>query len=59
MPRCDAKLRPDLYAQCGQWGKAAEAAKERNDKTKLEELKRRAPPGLPLREVEEVIRRQK
>ncbi|RSH83220.1 uncharacterized protein EHS24_006887 [Apiotrichum porosum] len=57
--RCDAKSRPDLYALCGQWGKAAESAKERNDKPKLDELKRRAPPGLPQREVEEVIRRQK
>ncbi|CAK9781051.1 putative vacuole organization and biogenesis-related protein [Cutaneotrichosporon oleaginosum] len=57
VPRCDVKLRPDLYALCGQWSKAAEAAKERNDKAKLEELKRRAPPGLPLREVEAVLAR--
>lgn len=34
--RCDAKARPDLYAKCGQWGKAAESAKERGDKDKLE-----------------------
>ncbi|KAL1411169.1 Vacuolar protein sorting-associated protein 16 [Vanrija albida] len=59
VPRCDAKARPDLYAKCGQWGKAAESAKERGDKDKLEEIRRSAPPGLPQREVEEVIRRPK
>jgi hypothetical protein len=34
--RCDAKVRSDLYVRCGDWGKAAEAAKERGDKAKLE-----------------------
>lgn len=36
MARCDPKQRADLYVRCGDWGKAAEAAKERNDKAKLE-----------------------
>ena len=36
VPRCDPKLRADLYVQCGDWGKAAESAKERGDKAKLE-----------------------
>ena len=34
--RCDAKLRADLYVKCGDWGRAAEAAKERGDGQKLE-----------------------
>lgn len=59
VPRCEAKNRPDLYVECGLWGKAAEAAKERGDKAKLEEIKQRAPSGLAQREVEEVIRRAK
>lgn len=59
VPRCDAKLRPDLYVECGLWGKAAEAAKERGDKAKLDELRQRAPGGMAQREVEEVIRRAK
>jgi hypothetical protein len=36
VPRCDPKQRVDLYVRCGDWGKAAEAAKERGDKGKLE-----------------------
>jgi len=34
--RCDVKQRVDLYVKCGDWGKAAETAKERGDKGKLE-----------------------
>ncbi|EKD04193.1 vacuole organization and biogenesis-related protein [Trichosporon asahii var. asahii CBS 8904] len=59
VPRCEARHRPDLYVECGLWGKAAEAAKERGDKSKLEEIRQRAPSGLAQREVEEVIRRAK
>ncbi|WVW83415.1 hypothetical protein I302_105435 [Kwoniella bestiolae CBS 10118] len=57
VPRCDPRLRADLYVQCGDWGKAAESAKERNDRGKLDELRRRAPNGIAQREVDEVIRR--
>ncbi|WWC85237.1 uncharacterized protein L201_000099 [Kwoniella dendrophila CBS 6074] len=57
VPRCDPRQRADLYVKCGDWGKAAESAKERNDKSKLDELKRRAPNGIAQREVDEVIRR--
>ena len=34
--RCDPKSRPDLYVRCGDWGKAAEACRERGDRAKLE-----------------------
>ncbi|WVF72368.1 hypothetical protein IAT40_007183 [Kwoniella sp. CBS 6097] len=57
VPRCDPKARADLYVLCGDWGKAAESAKERNDRTKLEQLRRAAPNGIAQREVDEVIRR--
>lgn len=59
VPRCDARHRPDLYVRCGLWGKAAEAAKERGDRAKLDELRARAPGGMAQREVDEVIRRAK
>jgi len=36
VPRCDPKVRADLYVLCGDWGKAAEAAGERKDRAKLE-----------------------
>ncbi|RSH95606.1 hypothetical protein EHS25_000698 [Saitozyma podzolica] len=55
--RCDPKTRADLYVRCGDWGKAAEAAKERGDRQKLEELRRSAPNGIAQREVDEVVRR--
>ncbi|KAK8870008.1 hypothetical protein IAR55_000578 [Kwoniella newhampshirensis] len=55
--RCDLKSRPDLYVRCGDWGKAAESAKERGDKARLEQLQRTAPNGIAQREVNEVIKR--
>lgn len=45
--------------RCGDWGKAAESAKERGDKAKLEQLRRSAPNGIAQREVDEVMRRMK
>ncbi|KAL7422143.1 Vacuolar protein sorting-associated protein 16 [Cryptotrichosporon argae] len=57
--RCDARARPDLYARCGEWGRAAEAARERGDRAKLDELRRAAPAGLAQREVDDVVRRAK
>jgi hypothetical protein len=33
--RCDPKSRSDLYARCGDWTRAAEAAAERKDRAKL------------------------
>lgn len=36
--RCDAKSRADLYVRCGEWGKAAEVARERGDRAKLESV---------------------
>ncbi|ODN84868.1 hypothetical protein L202_00723 [Cryptococcus amylolentus CBS 6039] len=55
--RCDAKARVDLYVECGEWGRAAELAREKGDKGRLEQLKRQAPTGLAQRDVEEVMRR--
>ncbi|KAL0240233.1 hypothetical protein I308_106782 [Cryptococcus tetragattii IND107] len=55
--RCDAKGRADLYVRCGEWGKAAEAARERGDRAKLEQLRRMAPTGFAQRDVDEVIQR--
>ncbi|ORX39657.1 Vps16, C-terminal region-domain-containing protein [Kockovaella imperatae] len=56
VPRCDPKARSDLYVKCAEWGKAAEAAKERGDKAKLEQLRRTAPSGLAQRDVDQVIK---
>ncbi|KAK4687137.1 vacuolar protein sorting-associated protein 16, partial [Tremellales sp. Uapishka_1] len=55
--RCDAKSRADLYVRCGDWAKAAEACKERNDKGKIEQLRKMAPNGIAQREVDEVWRK--
>ncbi|ORY21590.1 Vps16, C-terminal region-domain-containing protein [Naematelia encephala] len=57
VPRCDPKNRTDLYVRCGEWGKAAESAKERGDRAKLEQLRRSAPNGIAQREVDEVVKR--
>jgi vacuolar protein sorting-associated protein 16 len=47
----------DLYVKCGDWTRAAETAKERGDKAKLEQLRRMAPNGIAQRDIDEVIRR--
>lgn len=36
VPRCDAKVRADLYIQCGEWRQAGLEAKERGDMAKLQ-----------------------
>lgn len=59
VPRCDAKMRVDLYIRCGDWGKAAQECKDRNDKARLQELRSMAPTSLAQREVDEVISRVK
>lgn len=36
VPRCDAKVRADLYVKCGEWRQAGLEAKERGDMGKLQ-----------------------
>lgn len=36
VPKCDSKLRVDLYVKCNEWRMAALECKERGDKTKLQ-----------------------
>jgi len=36
VPRCDAKMRADLYVRCGEWRQAGVEAKERGDMAKLQ-----------------------
>ncbi|RXK39934.1 vacuolar protein sorting-associated protein [Tremella mesenterica] len=55
--RCDPKSRADLYVQCGDWTRAAEACQARGDRAKLEELRRRAPSGIAQREMDDVLRK--
>ncbi|KIO15844.1 hypothetical protein M407DRAFT_235273 [Tulasnella calospora MUT 4182] len=55
VPRCDAKTRADLYVRCGEWRLAALECKERNDRAKLEELRRTCTNILGQRELEQYI----
>lgn len=55
VPRCDAKTRADLYVRCGEWRLAALECKERNDRAKLEELRRTCTNILGQRELEQVL----
>lgn len=59
VPRCDAKLRADLYVKCGEWRQAGLEAKERGDMGKLAELRRRAPNDLIGRQLDEIMRSSK
>ena len=36
VPKCDSKLRVDLYVKCNEWKMAALECKERGDKAKLQ-----------------------
>lgn len=36
VPKCDAKVRVDLYVKCGEWRQAGLEAKERGDLAKLQ-----------------------
>ncbi|CCO31224.1 putative vacuolar protein sorting-associated protein 16 homolog [Rhizoctonia solani AG-1 IB] len=55
VPRCDAPKRADLYVKCGEWGLAGEECKSRGDKTKLEEIRKRAPNNLVARELDQIL----
>jgi len=50
--RCDSPKRADLYVECGEWRMAGRECKERNDKAKLEELKKKAPNSMVARELD-------
>ncbi|KAI0712429.1 vacuolar protein sorting-associated protein 16 [Earliella scabrosa] len=54
VPRCDGPKRADLYVLCNDWRAAAKECKERNDKAKLEQLRKSCPNSLIARELEQV-----
>ncbi|KAM5537634.1 hypothetical protein V8D89_008712 [Ganoderma adspersum] len=54
VPRCDGPKRADLYVLCNDWRAAAKECKDRNDKSKLEQLRKSAPNSLVARELEQV-----
>ncbi|KAF8190560.1 vacuolar assembling/sorting protein VPS16 [Pholiota molesta] len=53
--KCDSPKRADLYVECGEWRMAAKECKDRNDKSKLEELRKRAPNSLIARELDQTL----
>ncbi|KAF8800582.1 vacuolar assembling/sorting protein VPS16 [Phlegmacium glaucopus] len=50
--KCDSPRRADLYVECGEWRMAGRECKERNDKAKLEELRKKAPNSMVARELD-------
>jgi len=52
--RCDSPKRVDLYVECGEWRMAGRECKERNDKAKLEELKKKVPNSMVARELDQI-----
>jgi len=52
--KCDSPKRADLYVECGEWRMAGRECKERNDKAKLEELRKRAPNSMVARELDQL-----
>ncbi|KIJ59378.1 hypothetical protein HYDPIDRAFT_118596 [Hydnomerulius pinastri MD-312] len=52
--RCDAPKRVDLYVLCDDWRAAGRECKERGDKKGLEQLKKRCPNSLIVRELEQM-----
>ncbi|KAG8959165.1 hypothetical protein FRC03_008376 [Tulasnella sp. 419] len=55
VPKCDAKVRVDLYVKCGEWRNAGMECKERGDKARLDELRRTAPNNLIVRELDQIL----
>ncbi|KAF8331517.1 vacuolar assembling/sorting protein VPS16 [Cantharellus anzutake] len=55
VPKCDSKLRVDLYVKCNEWKMAAQECKERGDKAKLQELKQLSPNNVVARELDGVL----
>ncbi|EKM77345.1 hypothetical protein AGABI1DRAFT_77347 [Agaricus bisporus var. burnettii JB137-S8] len=52
--RCDSPKRVDLYVECGEWRLAGKECKERGDKVKLEEIRKKCPNSLILRELDQI-----
>ncbi|TFK38119.1 Vps16, N-terminal region-domain-containing protein [Crucibulum laeve] len=52
--RCDSPKRADLYVECGEWRLAGKECKERNDKTKLDELRSKCPNSMISRELDQI-----
>ncbi|PPQ86643.1 hypothetical protein CVT25_006827 [Psilocybe cyanescens] len=52
--RCDPPRRADLYIECGEWRMAGKECKDRNDKAKLDDLRRRAPNSMIQRELDQI-----
>ncbi|KAH8920137.1 vacuolar protein sorting-associated protein 16 [Atractiella rhizophila] len=43
IPRCEPKNRVELYVKCGEWIKAGEECKARGERSRLNDLRKRAP----------------
>ncbi|KAI0052144.1 vacuolar assembling/sorting protein VPS16 [Auriscalpium vulgare] len=54
VPRCDAPKRVDLYVECGEWRLAGKECKERNDRAKLEQLRKLSPNSMIARELDQI-----
>ncbi|TFK72107.1 vacuolar assembling/sorting protein VPS16 [Pluteus cervinus] len=52
--KCDSPRRADLYVECGEWRLAGKECKDRNDKTKLDELRKKCPNTLIQRELDQI-----
>ncbi|KJA15614.1 hypothetical protein HYPSUDRAFT_1068261 [Hypholoma sublateritium FD-334 SS-4] len=52
--RCDSPKRAELYVACGEWRLAGKECKDRNDKAKLDELRKRAPNSMIARELDQI-----
>lgn len=52
--RCDSPKRADLYVECGEWRLAGKECKDRGDKVKLEEIRKKCPNSMILRELDQI-----
>ncbi|EIN08291.1 vacuolar assembling/sorting protein VPS16 [Punctularia strigosozonata HHB-11173 SS5] len=57
--RCESNKRVDLYIECGDWRAAGKECKERNDKLKLEQLRKSAPNSVISRELDAIANSMK
>ncbi|KDR80313.1 hypothetical protein GALMADRAFT_62817 [Galerina marginata CBS 339.88] len=53
--KCDPPKRADLYILCGEWRMAGKECKDRGDKTKLDELRKKAPNSMIERELGQLL----
>ncbi|KAF9445538.1 vacuolar protein sorting-associated protein 16 [Macrolepiota fuliginosa MF-IS2] len=52
--RCDSPKKADLYVECGEWRLAGKECKDRGDKAKLEEIRKKCPNSMILRELDQI-----